>query len=132
MNLALAYLRCCSDCSLTILLPFPTQKYNKSPSQIHYKTRNRIAEKLSVGPFVPKFSTTAWAPWASENKRGGPAYSGFHVIRIMYKSTKHNAVEQHKHITIMTPSTVMKHNLTFRRSSASFNTLLATISSSFL
>ena len=36
-----------------------------------------------MGPSVPKFSATAWAPWGSENKWRGPAYSGFHVIRTL-------------------------------------------------
>ena len=38
-----------------------------------------------MGPsIVPKYSATALALWGSENKWGGPAYSGFHVIRTLF------------------------------------------------
>jgi len=39
------------------------------------------------GPSVPKFSATALALWGSENKWGGPAYSGFHIIRTLFVNT---------------------------------------------
>ena len=40
-------------------------------------------------PSVPKYSATVLALWGSENKCGGPIYSGFRVIRSLCSVVKH-------------------------------------------
>jgi len=46
--------------------------------------------KTSAGPSVHKFSTTACTIWGSENKSGGLAYSGCHVILEHWMAVKFN------------------------------------------